>query len=85
MSDANFYEFRRQVEYKVVRYGGTVVKVDRFYPSSKTCSNCGAIQEISLSERVYVCQKCQHTADRDLNASKNLEKYAKARFTVSGR
>lgn len=85
VSDANFYEFRRQVEYKAVRYGGTVVKVDRFYPSSKTCSNCGAIQEISLSERVYVCQKCQHTADRDLNASKNLEKYAKARFTVSGR
>ncbi|MEH1849897.1 MAG: zinc ribbon domain-containing protein [Nostoc sp.] len=39
--------------------------VDRFYLSSKTCSNCGAIQEISLSERVYVCQRCQHTTDRD--------------------
>ncbi len=77
VSDANFYEFRRQVEYKVIRYGGTVVKVDRFYPSSKTCSNCGEIREISLRERVYVCQKCQHTADRDLNASQNLENYAR--------
>nr|WP_281357468.1 RNA-guided endonuclease TnpB family protein [Brasilonema bromeliae] len=77
VSDANFYEFRRQVEYKVIRYGGTVVFVDRFYPSSKTCSNCGEIREISLSERVYVCQKCQHTQDRDLNASKNLQKYAR--------
>jgi putative transposase len=77
VSDANFYELRRQVEYKVIRYGGTVVKVDRFYPSSKTCSNCGEVQEISLRERVYVCQKCQHIQDRDLNASVNLEKYAR--------
>ncbi|MCM0592856.1 MAG: zinc ribbon domain-containing protein [Gloeotrichia echinulata IR180] len=37
----------RQVEYKVIRYDGTVVFVDRFYPSSKTCANCGEIQEIS--------------------------------------
>ena len=77
ISDANFYEFRRQVEYKVIRYGGTLFIVDRFYPSSKTCSNCGEIQEISLSERVYMCKKCDYTADRDLNASQNLEKYAR--------
>lgn len=77
VSDANLYEFRRQVEYKVIRYGGTVVKVDRFYPSSKTCSNCGEVKEISLAERVYICQKCQHTVDRDLNAAFNLEKYAR--------
>jgi len=66
-----------QVEYKVIRYGGTIVFVDRFYPSSKTCSNCGEIREISLSERVYVCHTCQHTQDRDLNAAQNLEKYAR--------
>jgi putative transposase len=77
LSDANFSEFRRQVEYKVIRYGGTVVFVDRFYPSSKTCSNCGEIREISLSERIYVCPQCQHTVDRDFNASQNLEKYAR--------
>lgn len=77
ISDANFSEFSRQVEYKVVRYGGKVIKVDRFYPSTKKCSNCGAIKEISLSERVYICDKCHHTQDRDLNASKNLENYAR--------
>ena len=77
ISDANLSEFRRQVEYKVIRYGGTVIIVDRFYPSSKTCCSCGEVQQISLAERVYVCQKCGHTEDRDLNASKNLEKYAR--------
>ena len=77
ISDANFYEFRRQVEYKVVRYGVQVIIVDRFYPSTKKCSNCGEIKQISLSERVYVCEKCHHTQDRDLNAAKNLENYAR--------
>ncbi len=77
ISDANFYEFRRQIEYKVVRYGGKVVFVDRFYPSTKKCSNCGELKEINLSERVYVCEKCHHTADRDLNAARNLENYAR--------
>ncbi|MBF2016836.1 MAG: IS200/IS605 family element transposase accessory protein TnpB [Rivularia sp. T60_A2020_040] len=77
ISDANFYEFRRQIEYKVVRYGVQVIFVDRFYPSTKKCSNCGEIKPMSLSERVYVCEKCHHTADRDLNAAKNLENYAR--------
>ena len=87
ISDANFYEFRRQVEYKAVSYGGKVIFVDRFYPSTKKCSNCGEIKEISLSERVYVCEKCNYTQDRDLNASKNLENYArlaKPRLDVEG-
>ena len=77
ISDANFYEFRRQIEYKVIRYGGIVVFVDRFYPSTKKCSNCGELKEISLPERVYVCEKCHHTQDRDLNAAKNLENYVR--------
>ncbi|MGB3654623.1 MAG: RNA-guided endonuclease TnpB family protein [Rivularia sp. (in: cyanobacteria)] len=77
ISDANFYEFRRQVEYKVVRYGVQVIFVDRFYPSTKKCSNCGEIKALSLSERVYVCEKCHHIQDRDLNAAKNLENYAR--------
>ncbi|WP_414621314.1 RNA-guided endonuclease InsQ/TnpB family protein [Calothrix sp. CCY 0018] len=77
ISDANFYEFKRQIEYKTLRYGGTVVLVDRFYPSTKKCSNCGEIKEISLSERLYVCEKCHHTQDRDINAAKNLENYAR--------
>ncbi len=77
ISDANFSEFSRQVEYKVVRYGGKVIFVDRFYPSTKKCSNCGKIKEISLSERVYICEKCHHIQDRDLNAAKNLENYVR--------
>ena len=77
ISDANFYEFRRQIEYKAVRYGCCFVFVDRFYPSTKKCSSCGQLKEISLSERVYVCEKCHHTQDRDLNAAKNLENYAR--------
>jgi putative transposase len=77
LRDANFSEFRRQVEYKVIRYGGTLIIVDRFYPSSKTCSSCGEVQDISLAQRVYVCHNCQLSIDRDLNASKNLEKYAR--------
>ena len=77
ISDANFYEFRRQIEYKVIRYGGIVVFVDRFYPSTKKCSNCGELKEISLPERDYVCEKCHLTQDRDLNAAKKLENYVR--------
>lgn len=65
-----FYEFRRQLEYKWQLYGSQLVFVDRFYPSSKTCSNCGHVQEsLSLSERVFKCSNGQFECDRDLNAS----------------
>ena len=68
IGDMGFYEFRRQMEYKCQLYGSKLVFVDRFYPSSKTCSNCGHIKKLlSLSERVFEC-------GRDLNASINLEK-----------
>lgn len=77
LSDANFYEFRRQVEYKAQRYGSEVVFVDRFYPSSKTCSNCGEVQDITLADRIYSCKRCNHIQDRDLNASLNLESFAR--------
>ncbi len=50
----------------------TPVEVDRFYPSTKTCSTCGNIQEIRIDERVYVCLKCGNVIDRDLNASINI-------------
>ena len=55
VSDSNFGEIRRQLEYKSAYYGAHLVLVDRFYPSSKTCSSCGYIKpELSLSERIYV-------------------------------
>ncbi len=70
ISDMGFYEFRRQLDYKCQLYGSKLVVVDRFYPSSKTCSNCGAVKEfLSLSERVFHCDVCQFEGDRDLNAS----------------
>lgn len=73
VSNNCFYEIRRQLIYKQAHYGTKVELVDRWYPSSKTCSECGTIQEMSLSDRVFNCKKCGHFQDRDENASINLE------------
>ena len=81
--DASFFEFRRQLEYKARMRGATVVVVDRFYPSSKTCSCCGSVKaELDLSQRVYRCESCGYEVDRDVNAARNLEKLA-ASFAVA--
>jgi putative transposase len=77
VADANFYEFRRQIEYKAQRYGSQVVLVDRWYPSTQLCSSCSVKQPMSLSDRVYECSSCGFRADRDFNASVNLENYAR--------
>ena len=70
-----FYEFRRQLEYKCKFRGIELVVADRFYPSSKTCSQCGNIKkDLKLKDRVYKCS-CGLNIDRDLNASINLSKY----------
>lgn len=70
-----FYEFRRMLEYKSKFNGIGLVVVDRFYPSSKTCSGCGNINKnLRLSDRVYKCD-CGLSMDRDLNASINLSNY----------
>ena len=77
IADASFYELRRQLEYKSKLYGCEIVLADRFYPSSKTCSNCGAVtEELKLSERVFRCDSCGFEIDRDMNAAINLEKLA---------
>ena len=76
IGDMGFYEFRRQLEYKCHLYGSQLVFVDRFYPSSKTCSHCGHVKEsVSLSERVFKCDDCGFECDRDLNASINLRRW----------
>ncbi|NEP89490.1 MAG: IS200/IS605 family element transposase accessory protein TnpB [Okeania sp. SIO2C2] len=68
-----FYEFRRQLEYKCELYGSELVVMDRWFPSSKTCSRCGAVKEsLLLSERVFNCEHCNLSCDRDLNAALNL-------------
>jgi putative transposase len=73
IADVGMYEFRRQIEYKA-RFAGVRVKfVSRWYPSSKTCSGCGWIQEnLTLADRVFICQQCGVVLDRDENAALNL-------------
>jgi putative transposase len=74
VSDSNFGEMRRQLEYKAEWQGAHIVTVDRFYPSSKTCSGCGYVKaELSLGERTFVCEDCGMVLDRDLNAAMNLK------------
>ena len=71
-----FYEFIRQMKYKCEWNGIEFVQVDRFYPSSKTCSCCGNVKRgLRLSDRTYVCNECGFTIDRDLNAAINLMRY----------
>jgi putative transposase len=75
IADMGFFEFRRQLEYKCELHGSKLVVVDRWFASSKTCSNCGTKKEtLSLSERVFKCERCGFEIDRDLNAAINLEK-----------
>ncbi|MEL7036072.1 MAG: RNA-guided endonuclease TnpB family protein, partial [Cyanobacteria bacterium J06592_8] len=70
VQDMGFYEFRRQLEYKTELYGSELIIADRWFPSSKTCSNCGAIKDsLSLSERTFRCDDCGFSLDRDLNAA----------------
>ena len=76
IADLGLYEFRRQLTYKCELYGSKIIIVDRFFPSSKTCSCCGHIQDMPLKERVFNCGNCGVSIDRDLNASLNLEKQA---------
>ena len=73
VSDAAFGEFRRQLEYKTARTGAQLHVIDRWYPSSKTCSKCGAVKaKLSLNERTYRCDGCGLVMDRDLNAAVNI-------------
>ncbi len=70
------YEFIRQMKYKCEFNGIDFIQVDRFYPSSKTCSNCGCIKsDLKLSDRIYKCNECGFEIDRDKNASINLGNY----------
>jgi len=74
VQDASFYEFRRQLEYKSKLAGANIALTGRFFPSSKTCSDCGYIyKELALSEREWFCPACGAVHDRDDNAAKNLE------------
>ncbi|WP_077797469.1 RNA-guided endonuclease TnpB family protein [Streptomyces sp. JHA26] len=72
ISDAAWSDFRGMLEYKAQWYGREVIAVDRWFPSSKLCSNCGALQgKMPLNVRTWTCD-CGATHDRDVNAAKNL-------------
>jgi putative transposase len=76
ISNMGFYEFRRQLKYKCEWSGIELVIADRFYPSSKICSNCRAIKDdLKLSDRTYNCSVCGFSIDRDINAAINLSHY----------
>ena len=73
VSDASWGTFVTMLEYKAKWYGKELVKIGRFYPSSKTCHHCGHVKEdLSLEDRYYTCPNCGELIDRDLNAAKNI-------------
>lgn len=73
ISDVGWGEFVRQLEYKAVWYGRTIICIDRWYPSSKTCSGCGyVLEELSLDVREWICPDCGVCHDRDINAAYNI-------------
>ena len=75
ISDMGFGMFRRLVDYKATAAGVQVVYAERWFPSSKLCSSCGAVcDDLPLSQRVCNCA-CGFLADRDLNAALNLSNY----------
>jgi IS605 OrfB family transposase len=85
VSDAGFGQIRRQLAYKTTWNGGTLVVADRWYPSSKTCSGCGAVKaKLRLSERTFVCTECGLMLDRDENAALNLAALVKRTVAGSG-
>lgn len=73
IGEMNFGEFRRMLEYKANWYNRKIVFVDRFYPSSKTCHNCGYVnKELRLSDRQWICPICGEVIERDYNAALNI-------------
>ena len=79
IADVGFFEFRRQLQYKAEMAGSTVVVVDRWFPSSKLSSACGAKNDaLTLSERMWTCAPCGTSHDRDVNAARNLARYAES-------
>jgi len=74
VSDASFFEVKRQLLYKSEQYGGSVQLVDRWFPSSKTCHACGWVKEdLTLADRAWTCEQCGTVHDRDLNAAIMVE------------
>jgi len=78
INDLGWAEFLKQLSYKGLWYGCEIEKIDRFFPSSKTCSKCGWIkQDLSLKDRSWECPACLIEHDRDINAARNILEYGR--------
>lgn len=76
IADCGMYEFQRQLDYKTQKFSSQLILVDRMFPSSQICSNCGQHRhKMPLKNRVYVCPDCGYSEDRDLNAAKNIDRW----------
>ena len=81
LHDNGFGFFREMLTYKLWKKGSCLVRIDRMYPSSKTCSVCGAVKpDLKLSDRIYICPKCGCVIDRDYNAAVNIREEGKRIF-----
>ena len=86
VNDLAFGEFIRKLEHVASKYGATVNRVDRFYPSSKTCTACGYVnRELTLRDRMWRCPVCGTDLDRDLNASRNIYRRGIADLESAGK
>ncbi|MEG1300578.1 MAG: transposase, partial [Erysipelotrichaceae bacterium] len=72
VADNSFGAFVTMLGYKLSEQGKQLIKIDKWFPSTKTCSNCGSVQTISLAERTYTCKSCGVVINRDYNASINI-------------
>ncbi|MFH1778585.1 MAG: RNA-guided endonuclease TnpB family protein [Candidatus Omnitrophota bacterium] len=85
ISDVAWGELVRQLEYKCLWYGSHLVKAQPKFPSTRMCSRCGHINpSLLLSQRTFQCEECQMECDRDINAAKNLERYALITVSSTG-
>lgn len=79
ISDAGWGEIQRQLTYKTVIFAALLLVADRWFPSSKKCFRCGELRaSLLLSERVFCCERCGYTEDRDVNAAQNLADLGRA-------
>jgi len=83
ISDASWAMFMAMLEYKAKWNGVNILKIGKFDPSSKTCSECGYInKELTLKDRKWTCPKCNSVLDRDLNASINIKSFALKNYLI---
>ncbi len=80
IADSSFYEFRRQLEYKSKIYNSDLLYVDRFFPSTKLCMDCGKVHLMPLTKRMFKCECNNLLIDRDVHAAQNIIRQALSDF-----